>query len=69
MFRIRTTRDGRLNDATFGDRMVGTGAYADSIRATFAASVNKYALDDPMPEFNTSLFRPPGSESGQLRLF
>jgi DNA repair photolyase len=66
---IRSTRDGRLNDATFGDRMVGTGAYADSIRTTFLAFVKKYGLDGPMPEFDTSLFRPPRSESGQLRLF
>ncbi len=66
---IRSTRDGRLNDATFGERMVGTGAYAESIRTAFRAFVNKYDLDGPMPEFDTSLFRPPRSASGQLRLF
>lgn len=66
---IRATHDGRLSDSTFGDRMVGTGAYADSIRSTFLAFVRKYALDGPIPEFDTSLFRPPRSETGQLRLF
>lgn len=66
---IRATRDGRLNDATFGDRMVGTGAYAESIRATFLAFATKVGLTGPLPEFDTSLFRPPRNASGQLRLF
>ena len=58
-----------MNGSTFGERMVGTGAYAESIRATSLAFVKKHALDGPMPEFDTSLFRPPRSERGQLRLF
>lgn len=49
--------------------MVGTGAYAESIRATFLTFVKKHALDGPMPELDTSLFRSPRSERGPLRLF
>jgi len=66
---IRSTRDGRLNDATFGERMLGSGAYAESIRATFLAFAAKYGLTGPLPELDTGLFRPPRSASGQLRLF
>jgi DNA repair photolyase len=66
---IRSTRDGRLNDSTFGERMVGTGPYAEGIRTLFLTFAKKYGLDDPMPELDATQFRPPRSETGQLRLF
>lgn len=66
---IRVTRDGRLNDAEFGRRMVGSGAYAENIRATFIAFARKHGLDRPLPPLDTSGFRPPRSENGQMRRF
>jgi DNA repair photolyase len=66
---IRSTRQGRLNDAAFGDRMIGRGAYAESIRSAFLTFARKYGLDGPLPAMDTTLFRPPRSESGQRQLF
>jgi len=66
---IRSTRDGRLNDSQFGQRMVGSGAYAESIRAAFATFARRFGLDRPLPPLDTSRFRPPKSPGGQLRLF
>jgi len=66
---VRSTRDGCLNDATFGQRMVGSGTYAESIRNTFGAFARKYGLDGPAPELDTSRFRPPRDKNGQLSLF
>ncbi len=66
---IRTTRDGRLNDTTFGERMIGSGAYAEGIRNAFVAFARKYGLDEPAPGLDTSRFRPPRNKTGQMRLF
>jgi len=66
---IRVTRDGKLNDAEFGRRMVGSGAYAENIRATVVAFARKYGLDRSLPPLDTSQFRSPRSENGQMRLF
>ncbi len=66
---IRATRDGRLNDSKFGERLVGSGTYAESISSSFAAFSRKCGLDSPVPELDTSRFRPPRSKNGQMRLF
>jgi DNA repair photolyase len=66
---IRVTREGRLNDSEFGQRMIGSGAYAESICSTVVAFAGKYGLDRPLPPLNTSRFQPPRSENGQMRLF
>ncbi|MEX2025823.1 MAG: PA0069 family radical SAM protein [Pirellulaceae bacterium] len=66
---LREVRDGQLTDPNFGSRMRGTGPYAETIRATFAAFVNKLGLDTPWPELDTTQFRPPELVGGQKRLF
>ena len=66
---LREVRDGQLTDPNFGSRMRGTGPYAETIRATFAAFVKKLGLDTPWPHLDTSQFRPPELVSGQKRLF
>jgi DNA repair photolyase len=66
---IRSTREGRLNDSNFGDRMVGSGAYAEGIRTAFTTFARKHGLEGPMPELDTTLFRPPRGRTGQMRLF
>jgi DNA repair photolyase len=66
---IRLTREGRLNESEFGRRMVGSGAYAENIRATVVAFARKYGLDRPLPPLDTTRFQPPRSENGQMRLF
>ncbi|MGH7201950.1 MAG: PA0069 family radical SAM protein [Planctomycetaceae bacterium] len=67
--RIRSTRDGGLNDAEFGRRMRGTGAIADQIDDVFRLFSRKHGLDAPLPPLDTSHFRRPNRSGGQLRLF
>lgn len=67
--RIRSTRTGRMNDATFGSRMRGEGEIADQISALFKLFKRKYGLDQGPPELDCSRFQPPVSSSGQQWLF
>ena len=67
--RIRDTRDGRLNDSTFGDRMKGTGNVAEQIDQIFQVFRRKHGLDRKLPPQNCQSFQPPIPKSGQLRLF
>ncbi len=66
---IRAVRSGKLNDATFGSRQVGTGNFADLIGATFRLWYTKLGFNDDRPPLNTEAFQPPLPSSGQLRLF
>ena len=74
--RIGSTRGGKLNETTWGQRMVGSGPIAEQIRNLFGVFTKKYALDQPLPQHNCQLFRrpqppdrPPQSSDKQLRLF
>jgi tRNA nucleotidyltransferase/poly(A) polymerase len=42
---IAQTHGGQLNDNRFGDRMRGSGEYADQIRQLFHAAVRRYVRD------------------------
>ena len=65
---IRSTRGGKLNDASFGTRMKGTGQIAQQIRDTFKVFRRKFGLDSPLPELDASNFQPP-RVGRQMRLF
>ncbi|MEQ8785008.1 MAG: PA0069 family radical SAM protein [Pirellulaceae bacterium] len=65
---IRASREGALNDSQWGKRMRGDGAYAESIRQTFAVFARKHGLDQPSPPLDTTQFRPP-TVGGQRMLF
>jgi DNA repair photolyase len=67
--RIRSARGGKLNDPTFGRRMVGSGPLAEQIRALFQLFAHKYGLDGPLPPLDCTQFRPPRLPSGQGQLF
>jgi DNA repair photolyase len=68
MNRVRELRGGRDYDATFGDRLRGTGKYAEFIRDRFRLAYKR--LDFPgMTAMRTDLFKPPRPERGQLPLF
>lgn len=67
--RIRSTRDGSLSNATFGERMRGKGPIAQQISQTFKVFAAKYGLSRSLPHLRTDLFRPPRSATGQMRLF
>ena len=60
-------RGGKLNDANFGSRMRGSGAYAEGIARTFEVFAKKLGLDTPWEKLDCTLFRPPELSRGQRR--
>jgi DNA repair photolyase len=65
---VRAARGGRENDARFGSRMVGSGAWAQLLRDRFALAVRKHGLHGGRAaELSCAHFRPPG-RGGQLSL-
>jgi DNA repair photolyase len=65
--RIRSLRDGRLNDSRFGRRFRGEGVFAQQIRALFHSACDRHGLDRSGLELSTAAFRRPGGD--QLALF
>ena len=66
---VRELRDGRLNDASFGTRMSGTGVFAQLIRARFQAACRRLGLARSDHALSTAHFVPPGKDEAQLSLF
>jgi DNA repair photolyase len=73
MNRIRDMKRGRENVSDFGERMRGTGIYADLIRQRFRKSCARLNLRaENLAELDTSIFSPPISTSEtkpQMSLF
>ena len=67
--RIRACRGGKMNSSEFGERMSGSGPYAENIRATFRAFAQKFNLQGPLPALDHSRFQPPQDPQGQQWLF
>ena len=68
--RVRETRGGALNDATFGRRMRGRGVYADLVARRFELARKRLGLGrEDLTQLDTSRFTPPGAGAGQLTLF
>ncbi|MEO2169652.1 MAG: radical SAM protein, partial [bacterium] len=65
---IRGTRDGKLSQGGFGERMRGEGEYAKQLEALFRASARRYGLDTPLPLLDTRSFRRPSRHRSQLTL-
>jgi DNA repair photolyase len=63
---IRQCRDGKLNQARFGTRMVGTGPYAQLIHQRFKLAVTRFGLNSPRKSLDVTRFRVP---SDQMALF
>lgn len=66
---VQGTRDGRDNSPQFGERMRGTGAWAQLLRDRFRLACRKHGLsrERDMPPLDTTQFRPP-SRGGQMAL-
>ena len=60
MARIRMIRGGKLNDANFGTRMTGTGAYADYMHQLVDVLSTKYKMKGVRLPLATDLFHRPG---------
>jgi DNA repair photolyase len=63
---IRETREGALNQSGFGQRMRGTGPYAENLRRLFELARRKHGLDGRLPPLSAEHFLRPG---GQMSLF
>ncbi|HVT27881.1 MAG TPA: PA0069 family radical SAM protein [Lacipirellulaceae bacterium] len=66
---IRSVRRGKLNDADFGIRQVGSGNLAEIIADTFRIWSSKLGYDEHHQPLNCDDFRPPQPASGQRQLF
>jgi DNA repair photolyase len=65
---VQQARGGRDNDPRFGQRMRGTGAWAEMLRARFELARNRLGLNaDRDPKLDTARFCPPRG-NGQLEL-
>ena len=70
---VRQMRGGKDNDPRFGERMRGTGNFAELISTRFALACKRFGLNGHgggrrVPELDCSRFVPP-SAPGQLKLF
>ncbi len=68
MERIRDSRGGKDYAAQFGERMRGTGIYADLIAQRFRLAHQRLGFESP-PPLDTGRFRPPRLDTDQLTLF
>ena len=64
---VKAMRGGKLYDADFGQRMTGTGVFADHVRTLFRISRRKAGIPDRGPALSAAAFRRP--IEGQLELF
>ena len=56
---VRQMRGGRVNDPTFGARMVGSGPVAEMLHRRFAIACTRIGLNATHGHLRTDLFRPP----------
>jgi DNA repair photolyase len=66
---VKSVRDGKANDATFGRRMVGTGPYAWSVGRRFELACARLGLNRNHRKLATGEFRRPPQPGEQLTLF
>lgn len=66
--RIRELRGGRLNDASFGSRMVGQGIFAEQIHRMFDVARRKAGLTAKESGLSTAAFRRPSGPQMELSL-
>ena len=65
---VRSTRDGKIYDSTFGKRMTGTGPYAWMIGRRFEAAAAKLGFGKTKMKLRHDLFTPPARAGEQLQL-
>jgi DNA repair photolyase len=65
---VKSVRDGRAYDATFGRRMTGTGPYAWTIGRRFELACQRLGLNLSRTKLATHLFERPPQPGEQLRL-
>lgn len=68
MQRIRDSRGGKAYDSTFGQRMVGSGPFAELIRQRYHLAYRRLGFSASAP-LDCSRFIPPVARGGQMSLF
>ena len=67
---LRQSRGGRDYDARFGERMRGTGAFAELLENRFRVACKRHGLNERRAlTLDSGRFRPPPSDSPQMTLF
>lgn len=66
---VRDTRQGKLNDSTWGTRMKGQGHYAAVIQRRFRLACRQRGLNTARSELECGLFNPPSADPRQMALF
>ena len=70
MNRIRDMKGGKENVSEFGERMRGTGIFADLIRQRFRKACTRLGLSSAnLPVLDITQFTPPRENSAQASLF
>ncbi len=69
LHRIQDLRGGKLNDSRFGERMRGSGPFAEQIKTMFTIACRKAKLDEWDRELSTEHFRRPTFVGDQIELF
>jgi DNA repair photolyase len=65
---VKSIRQGKANDSTFGRRMTGTGPYAWTIGRRFELACQRLGLNASRVRLATDLFRRPPQPGEQLTL-
>ncbi len=66
---VKSVRDGKENDATFGRRMTGTGPYAWTIGRRFQMTAERLGINLARVKLRSDLFKKPIRSGDQLALF
>ncbi len=66
---VRDTRKGKAYRAEWGQRMKGSGAYADLLQQRFRLARKRFGLDRRRLDLDTGKFRPPPRPGDQLTMF
>ncbi len=66
---IRSLREGKLNTAEWGERMVGKGAFGKALDLRFALAVRRLGLKREGRALRTDLFAKPARDGRQMTLF
>jgi len=66
---LRSCRGGQLYRSAFGERMRGTGPYAELLQRRYRHALDRYGLDERRYAFDTTAFVRPEGNPRQLPLF
>jgi len=66
MNRVRSMRNGALNESGFGRRMRGEGPFADQVRGLFKTGLHRAGLVQTATELSVAQFRRPGVDQLSL---